>query len=141
MSKGLERKEIMEAIWAGEAALISLTEAGERLGSARNWGIFDMLGGGFITDFVKHSRMNDAARCMEEARRNLRIFQRELKDIQVSMEFSIEVNGFLSFADFFFDGLVADYLVQTKINEAREQVEDAIMHVSRLLEKLKTIHE
>ena len=33
------------------------------------------------------------------------------------------------------------FLVQTKINEAREQVEDAKMHVSRLLEKLKTIHE
>lgn len=139
MSEGLKRKEIMEAVWAGEAALISLTEARERLGSARNWGIFDMLGGGFITDFVKHSRMNDAAQCMEEAKKNLRIFQRELRDVHVPMEFSIEVNGFLSFADFFFDGLVADYLVQTKINEAREQVEDAITHVSRLLEKLKML--
>ena len=46
---------------------------------------------------------------------------------------------FLSFADFFFDGLVADYLVQKRITEAREQVEEAIGYVERLMAELKQI--
>ena len=41
------RQEISEAIRAGERALSSLRAAQDKLGSARNWGIFDMLGGGF----------------------------------------------------------------------------------------------
>ena len=68
-------------------------------------------------------------------------FQKELGDVQVPIELRMEVDRFLSFADFFFDGIVADYLVQKKIREAREQVEDAIYHVENLMEDLKQIRE
>ena len=47
------------------------------------------------------------------------------------------VCGFLSFADFFFDGIVADYLVQSKIGEARRQVNEAINQVERILVELR----
>ena len=49
----------------------------------------------------------------------------------------MEIGGFLSFADFFFDGFVADYLVQSKIASARKQVEDAIVNVTNVLEALR----
>ena len=61
MSNEMMKREMQEAVQAGERALQSLYAARDKLGSARNWGIFDMLGGGFISDFVKHSKMNDAA--------------------------------------------------------------------------------
>jgi len=51
---------------------------------------------------------------------------------------SLDIGGFLSFADFFFDGVIADYLVQTKINDAKTQVRDAILSVSGILAQLKT---
>lgn len=137
MSNELERKEIREAIMAGERALASLRLAKEKLDSARNWGIFDLLGGGFITDMIKHSKLNDASSYVENAKRDLLVFQRELRDVQVMQDIRIEVGGFLSFADFFFDGLVADYLVQSKISEARQQVDDAIYRVEGLLGQLK----
>lgn len=137
MSDEMMRQEINEAIAAGERALDSLERAQEKLNSARSWGIFDMLGGGFITDMIKHSRMEDASRYMEEAKHDLKIFQRELRDVQVPTEFRMEVGGFLTFADFFFDGILADYMVQTKIAEAREQVADAISRVRHLLDELK----
>lgn len=73
---------------------------------------------------------------MEEAREHLLEFQRELKDVELPLDLRMEVGGFLSFADFFFDGVIADYLVQSRIGEAREQVEDAIFQVNRLLEQL-----
>ncbi len=139
MKNELVRKEWLEAVQAGEQALSSLEMAGNRLGSARNWGLFDMFGGGFISDMMKHSRLNDAVRLMETAKRDLMIFQRELKDITVPMDFRLEIGNFLSFADFFFDGIVADYLVQSRINEAREQVESAKMQVSHILSELKSM--
>ena len=131
-----DRKEIMEAIQAGEQALQSLYKAKDKLKSASGWGMFDMFGGGFFSDMMKHSKMNDASRCMEDAKRHLKKFQKELKDVNLSLNLKMDVGGFLSFADFFFDGFVADYLVQSKIANAREQVDDAIYMVNNMLSAL-----
>lgn len=141
MSNELMSREIREAIAAGERALGSLKSAEEKLGSARNWGFVDLFGGGLITDLIKHSKMNDAVSYMEAAKRDLQSFQKELKDVNVPMDLRMEVGGFLSFADFFFDGLVADYLVQSKISDAREQVGEAIRMVQILLRDLRKLYE
>lgn len=137
MSNEMMRKEILEAIDAGERALLSLRLAQDKLSSARNWGIVDLLGGGFFTDLMKHSKMNQAASYVEDAKRDLQIFQRELRDVQGFVDLKVEIGGFLSFADFFFDGFVADYLVQSRIAEAREQIGNAIYRVEYLLKDLK----
>lgn len=137
MDNNMMNKEVREAINAGERALYSLREAQNNLQSARNWGIFDMLGGGFITDVIKHSKMNNASTCMENAKYDLQQFQRELKDVYISLDMKVDVGGFLSFADFFFDGIVADYLVQSKISEARKQVDSAIYQVENILAELR----
>lgn len=139
MSNEMMRQEMQEAIEAGERTLRSLEMARDKLNSARSWGIVDLFGGGLITDMIKHSRINDAADYMEAAKQDLLIFQRELKDVNVPMDLRMEVGGFLSFADFFFDGLVADYLVQSKIADARAQVADAINMVEILLRDLRAV--
>lgn len=137
MENDIMRMEIMEAVTAGERALRSLYAAQEKLNSAGNWGILDLFGGGFLTGMIKHSKIGDASVHIETARNDLQIFQRELKDVDVPMNIRMEIGGFLSFADFFFDGFIADYLVQSKIADARNQVDDAIQRVESLLEKLK----
>ena len=137
MNDYMQEKEIQEAIDSGERALVSLRTAQEKLNSARNWGIFDMLGGGLITDLVKHSKMNDAAAYLEEAKRDLLVFQKELQDVQETIDLKVDVDGFLTFADFFFDGFIMDYVVQSKIAEARKQIEQAIPLVEGLVNDLK----
>ena len=129
--------EIREAIAAGERALSSLYVAQDKLKSARGWGIFDMFGGGFIADMIKHSKMQEASKSMEEAKYFMQRFQKELSDVNGNFDLQLNVGGFLSFADFFFDGFLADYLVQSKIADARRQVDDAIVKVSRILDDLK----
>ncbi len=141
MSNEIMRRELKEAIDAGERALSSLYLAQERLGSARNWGIFDILGGGFFASMIKHSKIDDATSYMEDAKYNLQRFQRELQDINVPANLKMEIGSFLSFADFFFDGFISDYLVQTKIEDARGQVEDAIRMVEGILFNLKSQYE
>lgn len=137
MTDAARKREIQEAITAGEKALVSLRKAEEKLSSARNWGIFDMLGGGLFTDMMKHSRLNDASSYLKAAKMDLHMFQRELKDVSSAMDLKIDISGFLLFADFFFDGLVADGLVQMKVSQAREEVQDAIRRVETLVAQLK----
>lgn len=137
MSDLMMRKELQEAITAGEDALYSLYEARDQLGKARSWGIVDLLGGGLITDLIKHSKMDRAQHYLEEARRKLKRFQKELRDVTFVGTMNLNVGSFLSFADFFFDGVVADYLVQSKIAETREEVEDAIDYTEELVAQLR----
>lgn len=136
MESNQMKQEIQEAIYAGERALASLEAAQKELQSARNWGIYDMLGGGFFGTMIKHSKINSASDCLQEAQTHLRAFQRELQDVQGIGEIHIEIGDFLTFADYFFDGLIVDYMVQAKINEARSQAEQAIVYVTRLLDEL-----
>lgn len=137
MSDERMKQEIREAIGAGARALVSLKAAREKLESAKKWGIVDLLGGSFVTDVVKHSRIKEASACIETAKRDLQRFQKEVGDVDIPTDMRIEISNFLSFADFFFDGLVSDYLVQSRIADAREQVEETICYVETLMEKLK----
>ena len=55
MSDGnyLQRKEVREALAAGQEALGYLNRARECLNSAGNWGLVDLFGGGLLSTFVK----------------------------------------------------------------------------------------
>lgn len=129
--------EIREAIAAGEKALASLEEAGRYLSSAGNWGVWDMIGGGLFSTMIKHSKINEATVCMEQAKRDLMSFSRELSDVNISENIGIELGSFLTFADYFFDGLVADWLVQNKIRDAQTQVQEAAGQVKQILASLE----
>ena len=131
------QKEMSEAIQAGENALCSLRTAREELQKAGNWGIVDLFGGGFITNLIKHSKMDNASHLMENAKYDLKKFQKELRDVTINTDLSIDCGGFLTFADFFWDGVVADWLVQSKINDAKRQVDDAIAQVEQILRRLR----
>lgn len=141
MSNEKMKQEMLEAIQAGETALFSLRDVEKKLHGARNWGIVDMLGGGFLTDLIKHSNMRDASAYMEDAKQKLMVFQRELKDVQLHYDLKMEISSFLTFADFFFDGLIADYLMQTKIADARDEVENAIDQVQQVLTELRAQYD
>ena len=135
MSRNMTQ-EVREARAAGIRALNSLRRAQEYLNSARNWGIWDILGGGMISSLMKHSKLNDAQRCIDQAQYDLDDFRRELMDINVP---DVQIDGFLGFADFFFDGLFADFMVQSRINESRERLEEACRRVEDVLRQLPEV--
>lgn len=73
---------------------------------------------------------------MERAKRALQSFRKELADVDQRLHLSLEIGDFLTFADYFFDGLIADWLVQSKIQDAKAQVENAIIQVRQIRENL-----
>ena len=133
------RREIREAMQAGQEALNYLNQAKDCLNSAGNWGIVDMLGGGMLTTLIKRSKMKDADMLVQQARSAMKRFQKELMDVDNIPEFRIETGDFLTFADYFFDGILADYLVQSRINDAKNQVEQAIRQVNNILGDLRRL--
>ena len=131
------KQQLREAILAGERALETLGEIEEKLNSAEGWGLFDLFGGGFIATTLKRSRMKDAKSLMEDARRDLRAFQRELRDVDVITDIGLEDDGVLAFTDYVFDDMFSDFLVQRKINKAQERIHSARRQVSSIVAALK----
>lgn len=130
-------KERREAIEAGIRARNSLKNALDALNSAKGWGIYDMLGGGFISTLIKHSKMDKATDYIEEAKANLRAFSRELGDMEEYTNVNVSTGDFWGFADWFFDGLLSDWMMQNRINEARRQVQQALNKVNEILNRLQ----
>lgn len=130
-------QEIREAILAGETALRCLRNAQTALNSAGNWGIFDMLGGGMISTFVKHSKIDAAKQELEQSRHALWQFQAELEDVNQLIRFDVNIGDFLKFADYFFDNFFVDWMVQSKIGDAKRQVSQLISKIERILGELR----
>ena len=131
-------QEIKEARDAGSRSLMSLKNAQDTLKSAGNWGLVDMFGGSLFSGMIKHSKLNTANQQMEQARYEVQRFQKELRDIDVAGSFRVNISDFLVFADFFFDGLIADWMVQSKIGDANEQVNEAIIKIEKILKDLNS---
>ena len=131
-----EKKEIMEAMAAGDDAIYYLEGAMEKLNSAGNWGIADILGGGMIISAVKRSRMREAQREMEKAKQAMMRFSREVADVDRSMNTDLDLDGFMGFADFFFDSFFIDMMVQSKINDAKRQIQAALEQVEEVCDIL-----
>lgn len=125
-----------EAIEAGEKAKSSLIKALHALNSAKGWGVVDIFGGGLISSLAKQSKMDDASQYIEEAKADLIAFNDELEDIQAYADIDLNTEDFWGFADWFYDGLLSDWIMQDRINEARSQVKDAIDKVDDILSRL-----
>lgn len=132
------RTEVNQAINAGEAALISLRAARNYLNSASNWGLLDIFGGRNFSGVVKHLKISKANNALYKAKTDLNRFRKELDDIDDYIP-DLEVGGFLTFADFFFDGLLADIIVQSKISEMKHQIDDATRNTEEILRRLRRI--
>jgi hypothetical protein len=132
-------KEWKEAVYEGRGALNALEEAAKSLDSAKNWGVYDMMGGGMISTHIKHSRMDEAVSYAREAGQRLIRFQDELKDVQLELaDYSLDLGELLRFSDYFLDGLLVDYAVQGRINDSREQIAAQISRIGHLVHQLET---
>lgn len=129
-----DRKELLEAIRAGEIARDQLRRVQSELSSAENWGTWDMLGGGTLATMAKHSKIDEARRLAQLAQRDLRRFREELADADQRLQVTLnDIGGFSTFADYFFDGLIADWMVQTKVQNASAACTSAIHEVTSAL--------
>ena len=137
-----QKREIKEAISAGYSARGTADRILSELNSADGWNTWDMFGGGgIITHVAKHSHLDSAQDLVSELQSKLRRFKTELADIQITANMQVNVDGFLRFADYFFDGLFADWAVGDRINQSMNSVSSTKSQISRTLDKLSSMEK
>lgn len=133
--------EIKEAEAAGRAVLAKIEIAEEKLDSAHGWGTWDILGGGLISDVMKHSYLDDAQAAVNSIQTLLHHFHTELADIKLDENLSVQIDGFTKFADFFFDGIFSDWAVQSRINSSIEDIASLHSNIDRVMDKLNALRK
>ena len=137
-----QKQEIREAISAGYSARGTADRILSELEDADGWNTWDILGGGgIITHMAKHSHLDEAQDLVQELQSHLRRFKTELADIQISANMQVNIDGFLRFADYFFDGLFADWAVGDKISQSLSSVSNTKSEINRMLDKLNDMEK
>lgn len=130
------REELAEAVAAGETALDQVDRVMKHLNDAEGWGTWDMFGGGVIADIAKHSKLGQAQSEVERLQICLNHFRSELVDVTIRADMQVQIDGFLQFADWFFDGLFADWAAMNRIHQAQEQVRSTRAQIEYVLDRL-----
>ncbi|WP_346897369.1 hypothetical protein [Clostridium sp. UBA7503] len=132
-----QKKELQEAIAAGDAARNELQFVVDSLKSADGWGTWDILGGGLLATAAKHSEIDKAKEYAQNTKIALMKFQNELADVDLAMDIDINIGSFETFADYFFDGLISDWIVQSKISDSLKSVCNVVYNVEDIIKSLK----
>lgn len=132
-------KEINDVQKIIDEILSLIDEAETKFNKARNWGFFDILGGGFITDLFKHSNLDSASDIMNKINYLLKDLQRELDEVVTPTDFYMNTNTFASFADFIFDGVLADAYMQSKIMSSLKELKNLRSTLLNLKSKLSSL--
>ncbi|QGG52168.1 hypothetical protein [Lysinibacillus pakistanensis] len=135
--------EMKEAEEAGENALTKLGQAAASLHSANGFSTWDtFLGGGLIATHLKHDALNQSENYLHDAQIALQRFHNELLDIHdlSTKSLHVETDGFVKFADYFFDDIFSAWSVHSKISTAREQVSRVQDDVHNTIWRLQDKH-
>lgn len=131
-----QKRELREAISAGNHAYSTAKSVMSSLDEAEGYSTWDMLGGGMIADIAKHSKLDDAQADINRLQSQLRKFKTELADVTVHADLQVNIGGFMQFADFFFDGLFADWAVRDEIHNSQNQVSSTMKQIASVVNKL-----
>lgn len=131
------KEEITEAVSAAKRADRSVSAVLENLSHAEEWASWDIIGGGMIADRAKQDKLDAAQDSVEVLQVDLRLLKAELADIAENAEIRVDIEGFLRFADWFFDGIFADYSILQRIDEAKEKIYDIKNKIKQIISHLQ----
>lgn len=132
-----QERELEEAASAGRKALSIAEQVLSSLGSAETWGTWDLVSRGVLADLAKHERLDAAQESVERLQSQLRTFKTELADVTLDHDLQVSVEGFLRFADYFFDGILVDWTVLDHIHQSQRQVQEVKSQISTVLQRLQ----
>lgn len=139
------KTELLEAITAGEAARSTLREIITALDEANEKAAWDMLGSSFLADAARHDHLAQAQERINTLQAQLNRFRTELTDVSVHEGIHVSMGSFTRFADYFFDGLGANWALKDHIqqaleqaNQTEEQIEDILRNLSAMAATAKS---
>ena len=137
-SQTARKKELLEAIEAGNRAKGIADQVGEHLSEASSWGTFDLFGGGLLSDLAKHDHIDQAQKLVEALQVQLRRFNTELADVNQRIDATpVVIDSFTKFADFFFDDIFSSLSVSKKIDTSIGNLNQTRLQIERMLDRLQ----
>lgn len=118
-------QEIKEAFEAAEQAIERVENAMQSLQTAKSYSTWDtFFGGGFIVTALKHDKIEASQSHLHQVQIALQRLQNELIDIETwhHMTHHIEIDGFVKFADYFFDDIFSAWSIHSKLSTSVEQL-------------------
>lgn len=134
-----DTKAIDTAINEANDAMYHLDQADQLLAKAKNWGIADILGGGFFISAIKHQKINNVRNEIEEARRHLDHLETALNRMDLTGAPDVYADNwdFLDFIDVAADNFIADLMTQSRLSDAKKRIEQAIDQLNDILDDLE----
>ena len=135
----LKQREIVEAIQAGNKCASTLQEIINELKNAQHWGKWDMYGKqNRRAGYQKHTAIDRAKNLANIANHELHKFDKELRETGEYAEgLQVNLDGFSSFMDVFFDNLITDWIMQQKIVNSLNMMHSNLDKLQRILNSLK----
>lgn len=118
-----KRKELMEAREASNEVIELLDLAISKLKSAKNWGIWDIMGGGLISNLIKRNKISSANQLIQELNIAMKRLMVELDDIDMKALYGLSETTWDLFFDIGFDNIFTDIRVQREISSNLNKLE------------------
>lgn len=135
-SKPIINPDILQRAYAHfQQAQQYLQQAYDKLRGAKGWSTVDILGGGFFTDLIKHSKVDDARHIVELAVQQLNAGYQLVPNAPRIRFARVHQNNFIW--DVFFDNIFSDWSAREKISQSLRSVEEAIQDTGMVLNWLQ----
>ena len=139
------QSELQAAYNEGTRVLELMEELEELLHSASNWGMVDVIGGGFLTDMVKYDKLDRVRQLLDSLQRALIQYSGSIHGLELDLGSDMGVGSGLQFADFFLDNIFVDSFVLHQVQQIRTQISDAkrplLGHLDLLQRKQRSMEQ
>lgn len=133
-----KRRNLSDAISCAESAEGSAERALEILQSARNWGTYDVIGGGGLSDIIKHDKLSQAESELNDLKSSLSRLRAKLGGVSIYFDAEARTDSGLRFADYFFDGIFSAIAVNRHIDSTISSVTDTKNRLHSLILGMKS---
>lgn len=138
-----QRNAAKKAFHLGQEIDRTLEEVTEQLWETRESGFFDLLGVPIIGDYFKYKKFKAAKKQIAELQESLNGYVIELQtnSFDLTLPNNPNISGSTQFLDYFFDGIVMDGLVLSKIQkslDAYNQLQKRVQQIQKQIENVIT---
>jgi hypothetical protein len=94
-----------------------------------------------LTDRMKYDRMDEATASLRASNNALGALSRELADLGMSAIGAVQLDGMTRRMDVWFDNIISDMNVRSRIIDAHERVKQLLAAVNDVIARLLTEHQ
>lgn len=116
-----------------------LDEALKEVKKASNWGIVDLLGGGFFISLIKRQKMEKASGYLYRIKRLLNDLAMQLDSYTIDFGLDYNIDDLIGITDLWVDNVFSDFASQIKIEKTYNTLITIYNENQRLLGKLKNM--